>query len=130
MTVRERSTDMVTLPAGTFTMGSDRFYPEEGPPHPVTVDAFRIDLRPVTVARFREFVTETGYVTVAERAPDPADYPGADPALLVPGSLVFRPPAARSTRATCATGGTGCPARRGARRRGRAARSRGATATR
>jgi formylglycine-generating enzyme required for sulfatase activity len=29
-------------------------------------------------------------VTWAERAPDPRDYPGADPALLVPGSLVFR----------------------------------------
>ena len=29
-------------------------------------------------------------MTEAEIAPDPADYPGADPALLVPGSLVFR----------------------------------------
>jgi formylglycine-generating enzyme len=91
VTVRERSTDMVTLPGATFTMGSDRFYPEEGPPHPVSVDAFRIDRRPVTVARFRQFVEETGHVTVAEQAPDPADYPDADPALLVPGSLVFRP---------------------------------------
>ena len=90
MVVLERSTDMVTLPGGTFTMGSDRFYPEEGPSHPVAVDAFRIDRRPVTVARFRQFVAETGYVTVAEQAPDPAAYPGADPALLVPGSLVFR----------------------------------------
>jgi formylglycine-generating enzyme required for sulfatase activity len=89
--VLERSTDMVTLPGGTFTMGSDRFYPEEAPVHPVAVDAFRIDRRPVTVARFREFVAETGHVTVAERAPDAADYPDADPALLVPGSLVFRP---------------------------------------
>ena len=52
MAVLERSTDMVTLPGGTFTMGSDRFYPEEGPSHPVTVDAFRIDRRPVTVARY------------------------------------------------------------------------------
>ena len=31
----------------------------------------------------------TGYVTVAERPLDPAMYPGADPALLVPGALVF-----------------------------------------
>ena len=30
-------------------------------------------------------------MTEAEIAPDAADYPGADPALLVPGSLVFRP---------------------------------------
>jgi formylglycine-generating enzyme required for sulfatase activity len=29
-------------------------------------------------------------VTVAERPLDPADYPGADPGLLAPGSLVFR----------------------------------------
>ena len=78
MTVGERSTDMVTLPGGTFTMGSDRFYPEEGPARQVTVDAFRIDRRPVTVASFHEFVADTGYVTVAERARDR-------------GSLVFRP---------------------------------------
>ena len=29
-------------------------------------------------------------MTVAERPLDPADFPGADPAQLVPGSLVFR----------------------------------------
>jgi formylglycine-generating enzyme required for sulfatase activity len=34
----------------------------------------------------------TGHVTVAEQAPDPADYPDADPELLVPGSGVFRMP--------------------------------------
>ena len=32
----------------------------------------------------------TGYLTMAERAPDAIDYPDADPALLVPGSAVFR----------------------------------------
>ena len=32
-------------------------------------------------------------MTVAEQAPDPADYPDADPALLVPGALVFQPTA-------------------------------------
>src|SRR5690606_11055583 len=36
-----------------------------------------------------------GHVTVAERTPDPADYPGAKPELLVPGSAVFRKPAHR-----------------------------------
>ncbi|HET9005982.1 MAG TPA: SUMF1/EgtB/PvdO family nonheme iron enzyme, partial [Actinomycetes bacterium] len=49
--------------------------------------------RPVTNAQFRRFVKATGYVTVAEQAPDPADYPDADPALLVPGGLVFQPSA-------------------------------------
>jgi formylglycine-generating enzyme len=45
----------------------------------------------VTAAAFRRFVRETGYVSVAERPLDPAACPDADPNLLVPGSLVFRP---------------------------------------
>ncbi|HET6728447.1 MAG TPA: SUMF1/EgtB/PvdO family nonheme iron enzyme, partial [Jiangellaceae bacterium] len=44
-----------------------------------------------TNAEFRRFVKDTGHVTVAERAPDPADFPGADPQDLVPGSQVFTP---------------------------------------
>lgn len=84
--------DMRWIPGGTFMMGSDAFYPEEGPVHPVTVDGFWMDEHPVTVADFRRFVKATGHVTVAEQAPNPADYPGADPTLLVPGSLVFRQP--------------------------------------
>ncbi len=71
-------------------MGSDDFYPEERPVHPVSVDGFWMDEYPVTVAEFRRFVKATGYVTVAERPPDAAHYPDADPDLLVPGSLVFR----------------------------------------
>jgi hypothetical protein len=35
-------------------------------------------------------VRKTGHVTVAERAPDPADYSGARPELLVPASTVFQ----------------------------------------
>ena len=54
----------------------------------VEVDGFWIDLHPVTVADFREFVSATGYRTVAERPLDPADFPGAELAKLVPGSLV------------------------------------------
>jgi formylglycine-generating enzyme len=81
----------VGVPGGSFLMGSDAFYPEERPVHRVAVEAFSIDARPVTVGQFRRFVTDTGYVTVAERPLDPALYPDADPALLVPGSLVFRP---------------------------------------
>ena len=82
---------MVAVPGGDFLMGSDAFYPAERPVHRVAVEAFWIDARPVTVGQFRRFVTETGYVTVAERPLDPDLYPDADPALLVPGSLVFRP---------------------------------------
>lgn len=82
--------DMVWIPGGTFLMGSDfELYKEEWPPHHVTVDGFWMDEHTVTVAEFRRFVKATGYVTVAERPLDPAYYPNANPALLVPGSLVF-----------------------------------------
>lgn len=82
--------NMVWVPGGEFLMGSDRFYPEERPVRRVAVDGFWVDEGPVTVAAFRRFVKATGYVTLAERPPDPAEYPDADPDLLVPGSLVFR----------------------------------------
>ncbi len=82
--------DMTWIPGGTFAMGSAGFYPEERPVHRVTVDGFWIDTHPVTVAQYRKFVAATGYVTVAEQPPDPAAFPGADPELLVPGSLVFQ----------------------------------------
>ena len=40
------------------------------------VDAFKIDRYPVTNAEFGQFVAATGYLTVAERPLNPADYPG------------------------------------------------------
>ena len=84
-------TELVELPGGEFLMGSDRHYPEEAPQHERHVEPFAIERHPVTNAQFAEFVAETGYVTVAERELDPAEFPGADPADLVPGSLVFTP---------------------------------------
>jgi len=86
---------MAWIPGGTFLMGSDHHYPEEAPAHRVSVDGFWIDQNTVTNRQFARFVARTGYVTVAERSPDPADYPGAKPELLVPASSVFRPPAVR-----------------------------------
>jgi formylglycine-generating enzyme len=83
---------MVWIPGGTFLMGSDHHYPEEAPAHKVTVDGFWIDRHAVTNAEFARFVRKTGYVTVAEQAPNPADYPGARPELLLPASTVFRAP--------------------------------------
>jgi formylglycine-generating enzyme len=80
---------MAWVPGGTFLMGSAGFYPEERPVRRVEVDGFWMDDHPVTVAEFRRFVRATGYLTVAERPLDPRQYPGADPALLRPGSLVF-----------------------------------------
>lgn len=84
--------NMAYIPAGVFWMGSDDFYPEERPVHQVAVDGFWMDTHPVTVAEFRRFIRDTGYVTTAQRQPDPADYPDADPALLSAGSMVFTPP--------------------------------------
>ncbi|MGO9143841.1 MAG: SUMF1/EgtB/PvdO family nonheme iron enzyme, partial [Streptosporangiaceae bacterium] len=66
--------DMAWIPGGTFRMGSADFYPEERPVHRVTVDGFWMDRHPVTVTEFRRFVSETGYVTVAERPLAAADY--------------------------------------------------------
>ena len=83
---------MVWIPGGTFSMGSDEAYPEEAPAHPVTVDGFWIDRHTVTNQEFARFVRATGHVTLAERAPDPADYPGAKPELLVAASSVFVQP--------------------------------------
>ncbi|MGO9884760.1 MAG: formylglycine-generating enzyme family protein [Solirubrobacteraceae bacterium] len=82
---------MVEIPAGRFRMGSTAFYAEEGPVREVEVAAFSIDRGPVTVEQFARFSEETGYVTVAEHPPSAADYPDADPSLLVPGSAVFHP---------------------------------------
>ena len=82
---------LVQLPGGTFRMGSDAHYPEEAPVHRVRVGAFAIDPTPVTNERFAAFVGATGYVTVAERPLDPADYPGAPAENLAAGSLVFTP---------------------------------------
>ena len=84
---------MVEIAGGRFRMGSDQFYPEEGPAREIEVDGFAIGRGPVTVSEFARFVENTGYVTLAERPPDPADYPDADPSLLVAGSAVFHPTA-------------------------------------
>ena len=94
MHVLERQADptMVWIPGGTFRMGSELHYPEEAPVHRVTVDGFWIDRIPITNRQFRRFVEATRHVTVAERTPDPNDYPGALPEMLKAGSLVFNPP--------------------------------------
>lgn len=86
-------TPLVAVPGGSFRMGSTGFYPDEGPVHTVTVSALAVEQHPVTNAQFAEFVSATGYVTVAEQPLDPAQYPGVAPEDLLPGALVFRPSA-------------------------------------
>ncbi|MET0674022.1 MAG: formylglycine-generating enzyme family protein [Microbacterium pygmaeum] len=83
--------DLIAIPAGTLLMGSAEFYPDEGPVHERHVAAFELEQHPVTNEEYGAFVDATGYVTVAERELDPADFPGADPGDLVPGSMVFTP---------------------------------------
>lgn len=83
--------ELVRIEGGTFRMGSEDFYPDERPVHERTVAPFLIERAPVTTAEFAAFVADTGYVTVAERELDPAQFPGADPADLVPGAMVFTP---------------------------------------
>lgn len=62
---------MVSLPGGTFLMGTDfeeGFAADgEGPVRPVTLRPFSIDRFPVTNRIFRRFVEATGYRTEAER---------------------------------------------------------------
>lgn len=74
-------------------MGSD-FLPfdDARPIHEVEVSGFWMDRTPVTNAEFARFVKATGYVTVAERKPDPKDFPGVPADKLMPGSLVFHSP--------------------------------------
>jgi sulfatase modifying factor 1 len=92
----EASTEgMSFIPAATFRMGSDHHYPEEAPAHWATVDGFWMDRHTVTNRDFERFVRATGYVTLAERPADPALYPGAQPELLAPSSVVFAKPADR-----------------------------------
>lgn len=79
-------------------MGSNETYHDEGPARPVSVSGFWMDPTEVTVGQFRQFVDETGYVTLAEQGLDPAGYPLIDPDthpelanLLQPGGAVFVP---------------------------------------
>jgi formylglycine-generating enzyme len=83
---------MVWIPGGPFRMGSDEHYPEEAPAQPASVDGFWMDRCPVTNRDFEAFVQATGHRTVAEVAPDPAQYPGGKRELMNPGSLVFKKP--------------------------------------
>jgi formylglycine-generating enzyme required for sulfatase activity len=85
---------MVWIPGGTFWMGCEGCgMPDALPSHLVEVDGFWMDRAPVTNTEFARFVNQTGYVTVAERPLDPAQYPGVPRDKLVSGSAVFTPTA-------------------------------------
>jgi formylglycine-generating enzyme required for sulfatase activity len=58
---------MALIKGGTFSMGADKEMPDEAPAHEVSVDAFWMDRREVSVEEFSKFVAATGYQTDAER---------------------------------------------------------------
>jgi formylglycine-generating enzyme required for sulfatase activity len=94
---------MVWIPGGEFSMGAQdpqdmndavgmQATTDSRPIHRAYVDGFWMDETEVTNAEFAAFVKATGYVTVAERAPRPEEFPGVPPDKLVAGSVVFSPP--------------------------------------
>ncbi len=100
---------MVWIPGGQFWMGTeDPRFPDAKPVHLVELDGFWMDRTEVTNAQFQKFVEATGYKTIAERKPDineilkqlppgtpipPKETLAEIEENLVPGSLVFTPPA-------------------------------------
>lgn len=83
---------MVWIPGGTFLRGSSVGQSDEGPVREIRVDGFWMDRTEVTNRDFKKFVDATGYVTLAEKAPKPEDFPGVPLENLVAGSIVFDPP--------------------------------------
>jgi formylglycine-generating enzyme required for sulfatase activity len=79
-------------PRGTEHGGHDPMR-DARPIHRVHVDGFWMDATEVTNAQFARFVKETGYVTVAEKAPTREEFPDAPADKLVAGSVVFSPTA-------------------------------------
>ncbi|MEX0720760.1 MAG: formylglycine-generating enzyme family protein [Balneolaceae bacterium] len=59
--------DMVLIPGGINTIGAMDGLPNEKPMFEAEMESFLMDKNPVTVAEFRIFVEETGYVTEAEQ---------------------------------------------------------------
>ncbi len=92
----------VWIPGGVFRQGAVGHDPmamaHEKPAHWVAVDGFFMDTTEVTNAQFSKFVSETGYITVAEREIDweelkkqlPEGTPKPHDSILQPGSLTFK----------------------------------------
>ena len=54
--------EMITVPGGQFLMGSDKFQEDEQPVKTINIKTFRISRFEITVAEYRKFIEETGYV--------------------------------------------------------------------
>lgn len=79
---------MMLIEGGTFKMGANKFFDAQ-PIHDVTISSFYMDEHEVTNTQFLQFVTETGYVTVAERLLTKEEFPDVESSMLQPGSAVF-----------------------------------------
>jgi len=86
-----RHPGMVWVPGGNLAFG-DTVYPEEQPMRTTPVAGFWMARTEVRNEEFAAFVKATGYVTVAERAVDPALHPGLPPEMRLPGAVVFTMP--------------------------------------
>lgn len=53
--------EMIHIPAGPFTMGTDERLPDEGPAHTVTLPAYDIDRYEVTNGQYKAFMDATGH---------------------------------------------------------------------
>lgn len=95
----ENPEGMIWIPSGEFIMGGEDALSrdDEKPTHKVILDGFWMDIHEVTNQQYQEFISETGYVTVAERKPDwevlklqvPPGTPKPPDSVLVAGSVVF-----------------------------------------
>ena len=95
-------TGMVRIPGGELAMGmadprghvhgGTQAMEDARPLHRVSVRSFWIDRTDVTNAQFSRFVRATGYLTIAERQPNPKDFPSTPAEALKPGAIVFTRP--------------------------------------
>jgi formylglycine-generating enzyme required for sulfatase activity len=93
LSIPQEDQKMVLITGGEFWMGgNDPAMQDALPQHRVSIDTFLIDATEVTNSEYAEFINATNYLTIAERVPDAADFPGVPSDLLVPGSVVFSAP--------------------------------------
>ena len=78
--------------AASFSMGSEDTKDSDARPFIVCIGRLLDWIARKSRMKSLPFRQATGYVTVAERQPDPKDFPGAPPENLVPGAVVFTPP--------------------------------------
>jgi formylglycine-generating enzyme required for sulfatase activity len=98
----QKEENMVWVPGGVFSMGTDQtneslcavggLTADAQPIHRVYVDGFWMDEHEVTNAEYMAFVNATGYITLAETTPSKLEFPDIPDEIRVAGSVVFTPP--------------------------------------